>query len=821
MDGLKNEQIEKLRIEYGYNELTKKKKNKVWDFFMDTVNEPMFILLLICGGLYFSLGEFLEGGIFISWIFVIIISTFYQRQKTEKAIKELEKLSVPLVVVSRAKVKVKIPSRELLPGDKVFINEGGRIPADGFIEETKHILVDESILTGESISITKCSKKENPLNAQLYAGTMVLQGSAIFKVTSIGDKTEMGKIGRLLEFKIENETKLHREMNVLVRNLFIVAGLMSVIIVLAYYFSRGDFIQALLNGLAAAMSILPEEFPIVLSIFLALGAWRLTKKNVLTRKPSAIETLGSCSVLCCDKTGTLTQNKMEIIEVYCGNTTIEKSEFTERNEAFDLILKTARMASSKRPIEPMELAISKRCTSITSDQLQSVKEYPLSQALFAMTMVYPTKTNEFITCTKGAPEAILELCKLDIKSSQELLKKANQMALKGQRVLGVAKGKWTEQNFPSKHKDLSFNFVGFIGFEDPIRPEVPIAIAECYEAGINIVMITGDFPTTAKTIAQRAGMRGDLNALTGKEIETMNNEELSLKVKGTTIFARIIPAQKLQIIQALQRNGEVVAMTGDGVNDAPALKAADIGIAMGLKGTDVAKESSALILLDDQFTSIVSAIRLGRRIYDNLQKALIYIIAIHIPIIGLTLIPAFFPEIPIILMPMHIVFLELIIDPICSIAFESQKEERNIMKRKPREAKTPFFGWSKISTSIFIGLFILLSILTVYFSAIVLGLNDGQTRALTFSSLVLSNFALILTTLSKTHTAFHVLGEKNKAFLLILGIGLSLLLLVNLNPFAQRIFSFESIPMTYFLFVILVPLFILSVLEMLKKKKRR
>jgi Ca2+-transporting ATPase len=821
MDGLKNEQIEKLRAEFGFNELSKKKKNKVWDFFIDTINEPMFILLLICGVLYFSLGEFLEGGIFISWIFVIILSTFYQRQKTEKALQELEKLSVPLSVVIRDELKVKIPSRELLPGDKVFINEGGRIPADGYIEETKHILVDESILTGESISITKCSKKENPLNALLFTGTLVLQGSAIFQVITIGDKTELGKIGRLLEFKNENETKLHREMKILVRNLFIVAGIMSIIIVLAYYFSRGNFIQALLNGLAAAMSILPEEFPIVLSIFLALGAWRLTKKNVLTRKPSAIETLGSCSVLCCDKTGTLTQNKMEIIEVYFGNTTLEKTQFPERNEAFDLLLQTARMASSKRPVEPMELAISKRCISISSDQLQSIKEYPLSQALFAMTMIYPTDINEFLACCKGAPEAIIELCKLDINRTKELLKKANEMALKGQRVLGVAKGNWNEKKLPSKQQDLSFNFVGFIGFEDPIRPEVPAAIMECYEAGINIIMITGDFPTTAKTIAQHAGMRGNLNVLTGKEIEKLNNEELSLKMKETTIFARIIPAQKLQIIEALQRNGEVVAMTGDGVNDAPALKAADIGIAMGLKGTDVARESSALILLDDQFTSIVEAIRLGRRIYDNLQKALIYIIAIHIPIIGLTLFPAFFRELPIILMPMHIVFLELIIDPICSIAFESQKEERNIMKRKPRNAKTPFFGWEKISTSIFIGLFILLSILTVYFSAIFLGLSDGQTRALTFSSLVLSNFALILNTLSKTNTAFHVLGEKNNAFLLILGSGISLLILVNIIPFAQRIFSFESIPLTYFLFVILVPLFILSALEILKKKKHR
>ena len=510
---------------------------------------------------------------------------------------------------------------------------------------------------------------------------------------------------------------------------------------------------------------------------------------------------------------------MEIIEVYCGNERFKHNQFPSGNEAFDFLLKTARLSSSKRPIEPMELAILKESGSISSNQLTTVKEYPLSQELFAMTMIYPSETNTFQCYSKGAPEAILELCKLELKTTQDLLRTANEMASTGQRVLGVAEGTWHQSTFPSTQQELTFNFVGFIGFEDPIRPEVPAAIAECYDAGIKLVMITGDFPTTAKTIAKLAGMRGDLNVLTGKEIEAFNQEELSLKMKETTIFARIVPEQKLHIIKALQRNGEVVAMTGDGVNDAPALKAADIGIAMGLKGTDVARESSALILLDDQFTSIVSAIRLGRRIYDNLQKALIYIISIHIPIIGLTLLPAFFPQIPIILMPMHIVFLELIIDPICSIAFESQKEEKHIMKRMPRDSQTPFFGWTKFSTSIFIGCFVLFCIVSVYFLAITIGFNEGQTRTMTFSCLVLSNFALILTTLSKTHSAIHILGEKNKAFLLISSIGLSLLIFVNVNALAQRIFSFQSIPLGYIFFVVFVPLFILITLEILKKKK--
>ncbi|MCX8486385.1 MAG: HAD-IC family P-type ATPase, partial [Crocinitomicaceae bacterium] len=378
-------------------------------------------------------------------------------------------------------------------------------------------------------------------------------------------------------------------------------------------------------------------------------------------------------------------------------------------------------------------------------------EFPLSSSLFAMTMVYQNPDNSFHVYCKGAPEALIELCNLKAETANNLLKIANEMAVKGERVLGVAEGKWAAKELPTSPHEFTFHFLGFLGFEDPIRPEVPAAIKQCYDAGISIIMITGDFPTTALAIAKRAGMKTNSTVITGDELKKWSVEELATKIKEINVFARIIPAQKLQIIQALQRNGEVVAMTGAGVNDAPALKAADIGIAMGMKGTDVARESSALILLDDQFASIVSAIRLGRRIIDNLQKAMIYIIAIHIPIIGLTLLPAFFSKLPIILMPMHIVFLELIIAPICSIAFESQKEERNIMKRLPRNSSEPFFGWKNISKSVFIGFLILTSILSVYFVSLTSGFTDLETRTLTFTALVLTNFVLILSTLSKSH----------------------------------------------------------------------
>lgn len=817
MDGLTTIEVITLRRTFGFNEITPLKKNKIGQFFIEIIQEPMFILLLICGIVYFSLGEFLEGGIFLGWIMVILISTFYQQRKTEKALQALEKLAMPMVVVVRDKQKLNILSRELLPGDLVVLTEGDRIPADGHIRETMNLLVDESIMTGESISISKSTKMEHPENAHVYAGTSVLQGNAIMEVEKIGDKTEMGQIGKLLDFKNENETKLHREMTVLIRNLFLIAGILSTLIVLAYYVTRGNFIQALLNGLAAAMSILPEEFPIVLSVFLALGAWRLAQKNVLTRKPSAIETLGSASVLCCDKTGTLTQNKMEISEIYVDNVLIEKEMFIEKTNELKSILHAARMSSAKRTVEPMEKAI-EQLTNIPMKEIPNTEmEFPLSSSLFAMTMVYQNPDNSFHVYCKGAPEALIELCNLKAETANNLLKIANEMAVKGERVLGVAEGKWSAKELPTSPHEFTFHFLGFLGFEDPIRPEVPAAIKQCYDAGISIIMITGDFPTTALAIAKRAGMKTNSTVITGDELKKWSVEELATKIKEINVFARIIPAQKLQIIQALQRNGEVVAMTGDGVNDAPALKAADIGIAMGMKGTDVARESSALILLDDQFASIVSAIRLGRRIFDNLQKAMIYIIAIHIPIIGLTLLPAFFSKLPIILMPMHIVFLELIIDPICSIAFESQKEERNIMKRLPRNSSEPFFGWKNISKSVFIGFLILTSILSVYFVSLTSGFTDLETRTLTFTALVLTNFVLILSTLSKSHSAFHVLGEKNKAFLFILLLGIALLILINSNHHLEQVFSFSPIGLNYFLYILFAPIGVLGILEVIKK----
>jgi Ca2+-transporting ATPase len=609
-------------------------------------------------------------------------------------------------------------------------------------------------------------------------------------------------------------------MKVLIRNLFIAGAIISVGVVAAFYFTRGNLIQSVLNGLAAAMAILPEEFPVVLTVFLALGSWRLSKKNVLTRKPSAIETLGSATVLCSDKTGTITLNKMEVVALCDNNKIYHKSDFKDNKEHLQDLITSAFSASQNDSIDPMEKAIVNAYREIVTEKNHSeklIKEYPLSKQLFAMTRVLEGASHEsFSVFSKGAPEAIFALCKMNEQEITPHLSAVNQMAEKGYRVIAVATTSWNQQTLPEIQFDFDFKFLGLIGFEDPIRPEVPQAIKECNEAGIKVIMITGDFPATATSIASQIGLQSAENVLTGEELKKMNDVQLQEKIKTVNVFARIIPEQKLQIIKALKANGEIVAMTGDGVNDAPALKAADIGVAMGGKGTDVAREASSLVLLDDNFASIVSAIRSGRKIYDNLQKAMSYILAIHIPIIGLTLLPAFFTSLLLLLMPLHIVFMELIIDPVCSVAFESEQEEKGIMQRPPRNPNELFFGWHKMVFSLIQGLLLLIMVLVVYFLSIHEGHNEREVRAIAFSSLIIGNIFLILTSLSKTRNFISILMEKNIAVLLIIAIALTLLFLIISVPALQQIFNFQFPGYNHFISSITGAAIILLIFESYK-----
>lgn len=786
--------VEKLRI-HGYNELPSSKPRNVGQIALEVVREPMFILLLSCSLLYVLLGDFAEGFILMGSIFIIIFITFYQHRKTEKALDALKKLSSPRALVIRNGQEFRIPGREVVPGDIIIINEGDRIPADANLIESVNLMVDESVITGESVPVRKePGNIQADISDRLISGTLVVRGTGIAQVTDTGINTKLGKIGTSIHLIEVDQTRLQKEMKLLIKNLFIIGIFISLLVILSFYFTRGNFIMALLNGLAASIAILPEEFYVVLTVFLALGAWRLSKNNVLTRKPSAIETLGSATILCSDKTGTITQNKMEVAALYNGTEIFFKQNFHARPESISELIRVAHRASPSGSIDPMEKAISRTrelLSEIENEQLL-LKEYPLSPELLAMTRVLESVPEKSLSVSaKGAPEAIFRLCKMGESMMAEHMKVVQILAEQGLRVIAVASSLAEGKKLPEHQHQFDFTFLGLIGLEDPIRPEVPEAIKQCMDAGIRVMMITGDFPATARSIAKQIGLPPGGLLISGDELSAMADDEIKEKIKTTTVFARVLPEQKLRIVKALKANNEIVAMTGDGVNDAPALKAADIGIAMGNKGTDVAREASSLVLLDDNFASIVNGIRSGRKIFDNLQKAMSYILAIHIPIIGLTLIPSFVSFLPTLMLPLQIVFMELIIDPVCSIAFESEQEEKDIMKNKPRDPNKRFFGRRRIIGSILEGLLLLVMVLTVYYLSIEEGHSEREVRAISFSSLIIGNMALILSKLSKTRGIIAILREMNLPLILILSAALIMLFMIITIPVLQNIFNLD------------------------------
>lgn len=818
MKGLTVSEANERITKHGYNELPSAGSKNIWRIALEVIKEPMFVLLLTCGGLYMLLGDYKEGVVLVSTILIIIFITFYQYQKTEKALEALKKISSPRALVIRDGKEIRIPGREVVPDDIIILNEGDRVPADALVHDSLNLTVDESLLTGESMAVSKTPMADaTAKNGHVFSGTLVVQGRGVAKVISTGINTEFGKIGTSLQNIEQDETRLQKEMKVLIRNLFVIGAIISIGIVAAFYLTRGNFVQSLLNGLSAAMAILPEEFPVVLTVFLALGAWRLSKRNVLTRKPSAIETLGSATVLCSDKTGTITQNKMEIAVLYNGSELINKNNFLEHEQNISELVMASFRASQKDTIDPMEKAIVKVYENMAakiSGEEKLIKEYPLSRDLLAMTRVLEDTKGKRSVSTKGAPETIFKLCKLSESETEKKLAVVKQMAEQGYRVLGVAMA--VPGELPANQKDFEFTFLGLIGLEDPIRNEVPQAVKECNDAGIKVIMITGDFPATAKSIADQIGLDPGKEIMTGDELKKLNDKELKERISNVNVFARVVPEQKLRIVQALKANQEIVAMTGDGVNDAPALKAANIGIAMGGKGTDVAREASSLVLLDDNFASIVSAMRSGRRIFDNLQKAMSYIISIHIPIIGLTLLPAFITSLPILLMPLHIVFMELIIDPVCSVAFESEQEEKGIMNRMPRDPREKFFGGKKIMASIVYGLLLMGMVLLVYFISIKEGHTPGEVSAITFSSLIVGNIFLILTNLSSTRSFLSVFTERNLAVFVILLGATALLLAIISVPSLLHLFNFEFPGYRHFIPALLSASGLLLILELVK-----
>jgi len=805
----KKEAAEKLAAE-GYNELPESKKRSVLWIVFEVIHEPMFILLVASGLVYFVLGDFSEGAMLLSFVVLIIAITVYQEQKTERALDALRNLASPRALVIRDGEHTRIPGREVVTGDILIVVEGDRVPADGILLSANNVSVDESLLTGESVPVRKIFWHEGMTSERpggddqpfVYSGTLVVQGQGLVEVQATGIKTEMGKIGAVLQTVERGETRLKTEISRIVRTIATVGILLCAVIVVVYGLTRFNWVEGFLAGITLAMAILPEEFPVVLTIFLALGAWRISQKNVLTRQIPAIETLGSATVLCVDKTGTLTENRMTV-QAFFSHGKECAHDTTGTNSVDDICHEVAEfsiLACKRDPFDPMEKALVRLGdgdfgrTEHIHTNWELVQEYPLSPELLAMSNVWRSPDgSEFVIAAKGAPEAITDLCHFTPAQVQDLAVHIDSMAAQGLRVLGVAKASFSIADLPAVQHDFTFEFLGLVGFADPVRPQVADAVSECYSAGMRVIMMTGDYPLTAEMIGHRIGLPDADRCITGTELETMSEDVLRQRIRSVSIFARVVPEQKLRIVNALKANGEVVAMTGDGVNDAPALKSADIGIAMGGRGTDVAREASSLVLLDDNFTSIVSAVRLGRRIFDNLKKAMAYIFSVHVPIAGMSLIPVLF-NLPLVLLPVHIVFLELIIDPACSIVFESEKEEADVMKRPPRKTDEGLFTRRTLVLSLLQGAIVLAIVLIVYILALANGFSETETRTLTFTTIVVANLSLILTNRSWSGTILSTLRTPNKALWWVLTGTIACLLLVLYVPVLQALFMFGSVP---------------------------
>jgi len=787
----------------GANEIPSARRRSLLWLARDVLREPMILLLVSCSAIYLALGDLREAIVLSLSVLVVVGITFFQNRKTERALEALRDLSSPRALVIRDGESRRIAGREVVRGDLIVISEGDRVPADGNVLWASNLSVDESLLTGESVPVSKRTVPEESLETEqperrVFSGTLVVAGQGLARVTATGPGTEMGRIGKSLGTIEPEETPLQRQMGRIVLRLAVVGAGLCFLVALLYGRSRGNLFDGLLAGLALAMSILPEEFPVVLTIFLALGAWRLSRKRVLTRRVAAIEALGAATVLCVDKTGTLTVNRMSVTHLVAGGPPLDVTGSETLPDEFHELVEYAVLASRRAPFDPMEQAIRElglRALARTEhlhEDWELLREYPLSPERLAVSHAWSARgREESVIAAKGAPEAIADLCHLGAAETDRLFASVEELASAGLRVLAVARARFGKPALPENVHDYPFELLGLVGLEDPLRASVPAAIRDCKAAGIRVVMITGDYPVTAAKIAREIGLPDDL-VMTGAELDALDAAALERRVPSVSVFARVVPEQKLRLVQALKANGEVVAMTGDGVNDAPALKAAHIGIAMGGRGTDVAREAAALVLLDDDFSSIVQAVRLGRRIFDNLKKVIAYLLAIHVAIAGMALFPVLAGW-PLLLLPIQIVFLELIIDPASSIAFEAEPAEEDLMRRPPRKSKEPLLSRRILVLSVLQGAGVLAIVLAVFILMLGRGGPEGPGRAVAFAALIAGNLGLILTNRSWSRTILGSLRASNPALWLVVGGAAGTLALVLAVPVLRELFRFERV----------------------------
>ncbi len=801
--GLSSAEVAERLARYGRNELPSHERRGLLRVTFEIVRQPMFALLLGGGVIYLLLGEPVDAGVLMVFATLSVSISIVQETRSERVLEALRNLASPRALVVREGRQQRIAGRDVVPDDIILISEGDRVPADAALIDATDLLADESLLTGESVPVRKRAAP-NAIPAPMpggedlpfvFAGTLIARGTGMARVTATGLRSEMGKIGRSLQGIVVEQPRLQAQLNWLVRDFAFLGIVVAGLVVLLFGLLRGSWLKAGLGGIAIGMSVMPEEIPLVLAVFMAMGAWRISRVRVLTRRAAAIEALGAATVLCTDKTGTLTENRMRVELVARDHALWHRADGQSFGPSFgdDIreVLHGALGASATLPTDPMDRAIHELAGMIEAPPRALVQSYGLRPELLATSNLWREGDGVSVAAyAKGAPEAVAELCRMSEARRTAMLRQVDDLAQQGVRLLAVARAGFVPdgRGFPESQRDIPFVYLGLVGFADPLRATVPAAVAECRSAGIRVVMITGDYPVTARAIAGQAGIdHGSL--LSGEELDGLSDEALAERMKTTSVFARVRPAQKLRLVEALKRDGEIVAMTGDGVNDAPAMKAAHIGIAMGGRGTDVAREAASLVLLDDDFASIVAAIRLGRRIYDNLRKAIHYIIAVHIPIAGLALLPFLF-GVPLILMPVQIALLEMVIDPACSIVFESEREEADVMRRPPRRPDSQLLPRSSALWAVLQGTAALAVVGLALFLGARAGMPETDLRAFVFTTLVLMNIGLILVNRSFHASLGDVLLRPNIALWVLVSGVLCVLAVAVYWPPAQHLFHF-------------------------------
>lgn len=821
--GLTDSEVTESAKKFGTNSVEHQKKNHFLNSILDIVKEPMFLLLLTATSIYFITADYGDG-IFmaIAIIFVVAISVF-QESRSRNAIEALKKLTQPKCKVIRNGSTIEIPTEEIVIGDCVQLEEGAFIPADGIILSSNDFSVNESILTGESLAVFKPNESENK---QVFQGTIVASGLAICEVTAIGDKTQLGKIGSSLNAIEEEKTPLQIQIGNFVTKMSFIGLVIFAIVWAINYYNSGLVLDSLLKALTLAMSVIPEEIPVAFTTFMALGAWRLMKMGIITKQTKTVETLGSATVICTDKTGTITENRMSLAELYLfkSNSIIETSQ--KLNPEAEEVLNFAMWSSEPIPFDAMEIAIHEAYSNFESEDerphFKMVHEYPLSGKPPMMTHVFENESGKKIIAAKGAPEALIAVSHLTETEKNQIFEAMKTMMQKGFRVLGVGVSYFEGTDYPAAQQELKFHFKGLVAFYDPPKHNIQAVFETFYKAGIQVKIVTGDNAETTSTIAKQVGFKNADKVLNGDELMAMDEATLKEKVMETAIFTRMFPEAKLRIIKALKANNQIVAMTGDGVNDGPALKSAHIGIAMGKKGTEIAKQAANLILVDDNFERMTDAIAMGRKIYLNLKKAIQYIISIHIPIILIVFIPlALGWMYPNIFTPVHIIFLEIIMGPTCSIIYENEPMEDNLMLQKPRPLTTTFFNFKEVLISIIQGLVITLGLLYIYQYAIGKNMSENGTRTLIFLTLITSNIVLTLANRSFYYSIFKTIQYKNNLVGLIIGVTIILTGLLLFIPAFSNFFLFEMVTGSQIGLCVLVGSISVLWVEIYKAFKRR